>query len=266
MTRKSTLLAVVCLFLLISAVAVSQDSAENISVTIIYDNYDLKDSPMQEDWGFAAVIKGFGKLVLFDTGTKGDLFMGNLAKSEYKAEDIEVLILSHQHYDHIGGLAKFLEKNNKVKIYIPASFNQQVKQLIKKSGAEFTEVTGKREILPGLYTTGEMGDRIIEQSVYFDCAKGRGIVTGCAHPGIENIVAFVHKATGKPVGTVIGGFHLMSASSERLEGIKKTLDDSGMTRLLATHCSGDPARSYFKKIYGDRFIDKGLSETVVIRQ
>jgi 7,8-dihydropterin-6-yl-methyl-4-(beta-D-ribofuranosyl)aminobenzene 5'-phosphate synthase len=265
MNRNKFVALCLILVFLVAASLTAQENSAKITATIIYDNYDLKDSDLKEDWGFAAIIRGFDKLVLFDTGTKGDFFMGNLEKAGVKPEEIEVVILSHQHYDHIGGLQSFLKSNSKVKVYIPASFADSVRQMIKNSGAECIDVSNKMEILPGLFTTGEMGKGLIEQSIYFDCTKGRGIITGCAHPGIENIVEFVHNSTGKTVGTVIGGFHLMSASESRLLKIAETLDNAGVSRLLATHCTGDPAREFFKKHYGDRFIQKGLSETIEIK-
>lgn len=155
--------------------------------------------------------------------------------------------------------------NHDVKVYIPASFPDEVRKQITASGAQYVDVKGKREILPGLYSTGEMGSGLIEQSVFFSPERGAGILTGCAHPGIENIVEKVHSFTGKKVGVVIGGFHLMSASGSRLESIVETFEKTGVTRLLPTHCTGDPARSYFKKHYGEKFIRKGLSETIVLK-
>lgn len=267
MNRKNILLLVSAALLLLafaSGLFAGSDDTGEITVTIVYDNYDLIDSNLEEDWGFAAIIRGFDKVVLFDTGTNGKIFMGNLEKAGVDPSEIKIVILSHEHQDHIGGLQAFLSKNHDVKVYVPASFKAPFKKLISDSGATCIEVKENMEILPGLFSTGEMGEAIIEQSLFFNCEKGRGLITGCAHPGIERIVSRVYGYIGKDVNTVIGGFHLMQASEERLATIQETFSKAGVHYLLATHCTGDKAKAYFQKSYGERFINKGLSQTITI--
>ena len=49
---------------------------------------------------------------------KTDLFLENAKKMNVDIEDIDLVIISHGHYDHGGGLKAFLEKNTKANIYI----------------------------------------------------------------------------------------------------------------------------------------------------
>ena len=66
--------------------------------------------------GLAIYIETESKKILFDTGQSG-MFLQNAKTLAIRIEDIDILILSHGHYDHTGGLYPFLEANSKAKIY-----------------------------------------------------------------------------------------------------------------------------------------------------
>lgn len=80
--KNSRSILVLLLVLLFSIAVIAQENKQPVSITILYDNYDLVDSELEEDWGFAALIRGFDEVVLFDSGTKPDLMMGNLEKAD----------------------------------------------------------------------------------------------------------------------------------------------------------------------------------------
>ena len=52
---------------------------------------------------------------------------------------ISKLILSHQHWDHIGGLPEILHANPGLTVYVPASFSENLKREIKKR-ADLVEI------------------------------------------------------------------------------------------------------------------------------
>ncbi|GAH97950.1 unnamed protein product, partial [marine sediment metagenome] len=91
-------------------------------------------------WGMACVVKGFDKIILFDTGGDGSVLLSNMRKMDIAPEDIEIVFLSHIHGDHTGGLWKFLEVNPGVTVYLPSSFPEDYKHGIKEKGAKFVEV------------------------------------------------------------------------------------------------------------------------------
>jgi 7,8-dihydropterin-6-yl-methyl-4-(beta-D-ribofuranosyl)aminobenzene 5'-phosphate synthase len=70
--------------------------------------------------------------------------------------------------------------------------------------AELIEIMGSQNIAPDVYTTGEMGN-IKEQAMLLKINKSIVIVTGCAHPGLDNIINLA-RDFGELYG-VIGGFH-----------------------------------------------------------
>jgi 7,8-dihydropterin-6-yl-methyl-4-(beta-D-ribofuranosyl)aminobenzene 5'-phosphate synthase len=165
-----------------------------MKITIVYDNQ--ADEGLKSGWGFSCLIEAQEKL-LFDTGDDGENLIYNLRQLNIQPESIAAVAISHNHWDHTGGLKEFLKLSNNAKVFHPKSFSKPT------------------EILPGVYSTGALGIFIKEQSLVINTQKGNIIVTGCAHPGLENVI---EKA--EQLGTiygVVGGFHGFS----RLEKLQK---------------------------------------------
>jgi len=101
---------------------------------------------------------------------------------------IKKVVISHIHSDHLGGLEGFLERNSNVTVFIPKSFPQSIKNMIIQKGAKFVEISAPRKISDFVYTTGELYGPPEEQTLIIDSKRGLIIITGCAHPGIVNIV------------------------------------------------------------------------------
>ncbi len=81
-----------------------------------------------------------------------------------------------------------------------------------------------------------------DQAMYFESARGTVVLLGCAHSGIINTLQYIQRLTNnRPIHTVIGGTHLVSASSEKLEATIDELAKFNIDRLAAIHCTGAPA-------------------------
>lgn len=171
-------------------------------ITITYDN-ELHVPELKSGWGFSCLIEN-EKKVLFDTGWDGTILLSNMKALGANPRDIDVVVLSHDHWDHIGGLAWLLGTNPDVDVYVPSSFSKRLKNEIA-SKAKLIEVDGSAKISDRIYTTGELGTSIKEQSLVLKTKKGIIVITGCAHPGLSTILdkasSFGH------VYGVIGGFH-----------------------------------------------------------
>ena len=180
-------------------------------LTIVFDNIPLEPG-LQTDWGFAAVITGFAKTILFDTGCNADVLLANMETLEIDPVDIRTVVLSHPHEDHIGGLAGFLRVNPGVEVFVPDGFPCEVIEQIELMGAEPLLVGEGGEIVEDVWTTGPLFNSTVEQGLVLSANGETSLVTGCAHPGIDIMVEEAAEASGATVQLVVGGFHLLKHS------------------------------------------------------
>lgn len=73
----------------------------DLTITDIYDNYPAQ-AGFTTAWGFVCVIQGTDKTILFDTGSDGAVLLANMAKAGIDPDVIDLVVLSHQHWDHTG--------------------------------------------------------------------------------------------------------------------------------------------------------------------
>lgn len=233
-------------------------------ITTVYDNYQV-NSDLTTAWGFGCVIRTPEEGILFDTGGDSSILLGNMKKMGISAGDIDIVVISHIHGDHVGGLDGFLERNGKVKVYIPASFPDSLREKIKSRGAEYQDMAGSMKLCDGVYTTGEMGTSIKEQSLVLNAREGLAVITGCAHPGIVNIVEKARQMLpDRSICLVMGGFHLSGASDSQLKGIIEGFRDLGVQKAAPSHCSGDRCRELFGQEYGENYVEGGAGKTITL--
>lgn len=263
------ILIAACCFLLVSVLlgAITQDSPgeqqKNATVTILYNNYAFTEE-FQPDWGFSCLLEGMEKTILFDTGAKGDLLFENIAKLKVNPEDVELVVISHHHTDHIGGLLSFLKKNSNVTVYLPPSIADSLVQQVKGTGAKVIIPDAPLEICKGVHLTGPMGEEIIEQSMVVDTDKGSVVITGCSHPGIVDIVRKSKAILPKDIYLVFGGFHLLRKPEAEVDQIISEFIKLGVKKAGPTHCTGDQMIQAFKNAYGDGYLQMGVGRILDI--
>jgi 7,8-dihydropterin-6-yl-methyl-4-(beta-D-ribofuranosyl)aminobenzene 5'-phosphate synthase len=238
--------------------------AAAVTITILYDNNDY-DERLETAWGFSCLVEGPEKTILFDTGGDSATLLSNMRTLGVDPGDVDVVVISHVHGDHVGGLTGFLEENDAVTVYLPQSFPENIKNVTKEAGAELIQVHGPVEICEHVCSTGELGDWIEEQSLVIETSRGLVVITGCAHPGVVNIVRQAKELAGGEVYLVLGGFHLGSVSAAEIAGIVEDFRQLGVQKAAPCHCSGDVARSLFEEVYGADFIPVGVGSRLEVR-
>jgi 7,8-dihydropterin-6-yl-methyl-4-(beta-D-ribofuranosyl)aminobenzene 5'-phosphate synthase len=104
----------------------------------------------------------------------------------------------------------------------------------------------------------EKFDPIEDDSAVVAHVKGKGLVvlSGCAHSGIVNTVAYAREITGiAPVFVVMGGFHLTGADFEPI--IEKTADalkGFNPRHIVPTHCTGRKASIHIEREMPEQFL------------
>jgi 7,8-dihydropterin-6-yl-methyl-4-(beta-D-ribofuranosyl)aminobenzene 5'-phosphate synthase len=244
----------------------SQTEPELVSpeLVIIYDNNPY-DSRLHTAHGFSCLVRLAQRTILFDTGGDSATLLYNMRQLKIDPGEINAVVLSHIHGDHVGGLIGFLEQNSAVTVYLPQSFPKSFKDEIESFGAKVEEVYGARELFIGGYTTGELGSGIKEQSLIVKTGKGLVVITGCAHPGIVEIIQRAKEVVpDNRVYLVIGGFHLSGASSTQIKSIISSFIQLGVERVAPCHCSGGETRRLFEEGYGVNYIESGVGKRILL--
>lgn len=218
---------------------------KEISLITVYDNYQVKPE-LKTGWGFSCLIKMSDQNILFDTGADSLTLFSNMEKLKIDPKSIDFVFISHMHGDHTGGLSGILEIKPNLKIYKPESFS------------------GPTQIVNGVWTTGPLGIWIKEQSLILNTEKGLVIITGCAHPGIVNIIKKSKDMLKGEVCLVLGGFHLSGNSDSELREVINDFRRLEVQKVAPCHCSGDRCRELFKQEYKKNFIENGVGNIINI--
>lgn len=187
-------------------------SGDSMKCTILYDTVAGKG--FDSGFGFSCLVEAGGKKILFDTGEDGRLLLSNMKKFDISQKEIDAVFISHAHVDHASGLTSFLNVRKEIPVYVPASAAEAFKAEFE---AKITGISNSMKIYEGIYSTGELGSRLKEQSLVVKTKKGNIIITGCGHPGLGNIIEKAREF-GVVYG-LIGGFHKLD-NPDKLSGLK----------------------------------------------
>lgn len=199
------------------------------------------------EFGLSLHISSGGRSILFDTGTTG-AFADNAAALGVDLETVDLAVLSHQHFDHAGGLARFFELNEKAPVYLrDCAIEQRTSKaflVLKRSigvdralflrrNDRFRYLKTDTEVAPGIWVLTWIGtihprpkgnDRLFVErdgALVHDTFDheivmvvreddGMAVFSGCSHSGILNMVdAARRRFPDDPVKAVFGGFHLI---------------------------------------------------------
>lgn len=270
---------------------------EGLRLTVVVENTTSHHRPgVWGQHGLSILIEadlGSGSIcILMDTGASSDVLLHNMDVLGVDPDDIDLIFLSHGHYDHTGGLMGLLKRMHR-RVPVLAHPGILAPKLasgpfLRSIGIPFTrdeaENAGAVMLLSrnpvalatGIMTTGEVErrtsferaegfwtiadgiyqeDRIDDDQSLVISIRDRGLVviSGCAHSGIVNIIGQAKRLTGSDsVCAVIGGFHLMGSEDERIRRTAEALLDLDPEIVRPGHCTGARAISQLLEVLGDR--------------
>lgn len=211
-------------------------------------------------------LDGTRKKILLDTGWNVE-WMDHRFKQEgvdkmLENNEIEFLIVSHDHYDHYWGVEAVLRHKPDIKIMIPNSFMPQSYELL--AGGSFPKPPIKNDIPH----KGELVKHELKKvyplfpgvvAVTFDCPCGRGVrgeqvlvcnikgkgittITGCCHMGIITLMEYV-KANfkgGDKIYGVYGGLHISPYDNwnPQNDDLVLSINNYNVEKLGCNHCTG----------------------------
>ena len=194
-----------------------------LTLTEVYNNIPYRRD-LIPDWGFSCYIHEAG--LLFDTGAKGSVLLANMQELGISPADVRHLVISHDHWDHTGGIQAILAANPSIEVFVHDVFSEETLGLIREYAAP-TIVDTWTDILSGIAVTGPLENDVREQSLVVTVPGGLLIVTGWAHPHISRIIDRVSREG--PVWGLIGGLHTVTA--EDIDAL------AGVAYISASHCT-----------------------------
>ncbi len=260
-----------------------------IKLVCIVDNTVRKGSGLGREWGLAFVIATSEARILMDTGATSAVLLHNLQVLDIDPATIDVLTLSHAHWDHTGGLRGLLPFVAGKPLYANSDlFRKRFAKRqsgFKSVGMDITEAELRRhvnlclsnepqEIVPEVWTTGEIVSRTEPEghspnlyvqesstwrrdpykddlSLVLKVDGGLVLLCGCCHAGLLNTLAHVRARFEGDVIAVVGGVHLVDADEAQLVHVVEVLRGYGPPALYLNHCSGDGAIATLRETFGD---------------
>jgi 7,8-dihydropterin-6-yl-methyl-4-(beta-D-ribofuranosyl)aminobenzene 5'-phosphate synthase len=236
-----------------------------MKVTCVVDDRELPDSRLRAEHGVSFLLEAQGRTVLFDMGQTASVLLHNLSVLGAAPEQIEALVLSHAHYDHMGGLERLLERLPGVPTYAhPDLFRERFRKTDagpKRLGpamdrASLADRASLRlsarpvGVIAGVWTTGEIAPRpepegrsrqhIVRKdrgwasdpyrddlSLVPDTGEGLVLLCGCCHAGLLNTLVTVRSVFGRDPIAVVGGIHLVHADTPTLNHVVAKLRQHG---------------------------------------
>ena len=246
---------------------------DDLTIRVLVDNTATGPS-LGGEHGLSLLLRWGDHVVLFDTG-QTSLLLDNARALGEDLGAVELIVLSHGHYDHGGGLPDLLALRPELEVVAhPAvrtrrwSFKPGLSprsiglaESLLQGGVRFRFHEHPVEIAPGctflgaierkhdegscvrhffLDPEGTKPDRVPDDSgLVIDTRTGLVLITGCGHAGVANYLDGVRgRWPSRPIRMVLGGLHLQGASDEELESSIKALREAEVETVVPMHCTG----------------------------
>ncbi len=177
-----------------------------------------------------------------------------------KPEDIDLILLSHFHWDHIGGLFELLEESPYKRVILHSGFSQRFAEEAAHFGADIEFIDEACELVPDVFTTGKIEGLVPEAGLVVRGDNGLCLVTGCAHPGVLKMAEVVAITFATPPLLIIGGFHLLNHDRKEIVHLAQGLKRLGVGYIAPSHCTGDSAIATLANLYDKGFIHAGAGK------
>ena len=282
------------------------DLIRDLKITTLAENSVVP--PYLGQWGLSFLLelvdtKGNKRKIVFDTGIHKESLLHNIKELKADLSDVDCVVISHGHRDHTAATVEVVEAAGDTKVYAhPHTFLPRFHEdktgkrrkhgvpegegieEIEQAGGEVFLKKEPAEIVPGLWTTGqiqrvtaferplpleegerniiivdgnEIDDKILDdQALWMNVEEfGSVVITGCAHAGPVNTILQVKELGNfKHIHALLGGTHLVGRSEEYIQKTISELKQFGLKMISPCHCTGFKAMARLWQVFPKSFI------------
>ena len=203
---------------------------------VVFDVTQTKAGGFKPGFGYAVYVDYDGKRVLFDTGADAETLQHNLKQAAIDVSKLDAVVISHNHFDHAGGLAAIRKLRPDIPVLAPP--DQDLDR------GETVRIQDQVALGPNLYVlrthtevpTVGISD---ELSLLIKTAKGPYLITACSHTGVATIVDKAMKVAGADIFFYTGGSRLKFRDAADSKSVAKELKLRRVAHFSPGHCSID---------------------------
>jgi len=226
-----------------------------VNVKVLYDK-NATSARLHAGWGFSALVDS---KILFDTGDNGGWLLENMKALKADIHKLKGVVISHDHWDHTGGLWELLKRRTGLPVYACPHFSSRFKEKVRRMKGRLVETQNSGMVAKRIFVTGEIEGEyknvfMPEQALVLKTKNVLTVITGCAHPGIIKMLEHVRKMSGLPIYAVFGGFHLQNKKKRHINNTAAQFLRMKVKKAGPTHCSGNVSEQIFMDKFKNDFL------------
>lgn len=277
------------------------DSSEE-RITFIYGDRDSEVRGCRRAWGMTTLIEYDGLKILFNFGGDPVIFKNNLEVLSINVADIDLVVVSHRHWEMVEGIGAILSVNPAVPVYVTDDLLEDYPSFMPhdlsgynwrpewqnnlRGMSDYLWITPNILLMKLKSSRGHGGPFGIEE-IHIALLTQNGLVIsqGCGHPEILDIMEETVSYTGVDnVYLINGGTRLLgpgkvvnlpgtSGTMEvpshhydtgEVREIAQELKNEGVQKIIPTHCTGERMEQIFKEVFKDGYIYQRIGTVISV--
>lgn len=265
-------------------------------------DWQTANADLRGEAGVSYLVRTDGSTILFDVGgnladTDPSPLEANMQRLGVRLADIDTIVISHPHMDHVGGLQRSRAGTFSIGRQQVALDGKRVVVPSAMTYPGLTPLVAREPVVlaPGVVTTGPITGELpigpVAEQALAVRVQGKGVVliVGCGHQGLARLLARAAQLFDEPLYGIVGGLHYpvphgrlidpLGRDVQRMatygagpgpgaDDVQREIDLLATRHLqwvsLSPHDSSDEMIALFRGTFGERYHDLRVGEAQVI--